>query len=136
VDVKADFYDGKQHPVDSKDIAFQIAGKAAFVESFKNARPCLLEPILILRIVAPEDCMGDVMGDISSRRGQILGMESEGAFQVINAQVPQAELYKYASSLRSLTGGRGSHTEGFSHYEQVPPDLEKKIIANAKASEG
>ena len=136
VDVKVDFYDGKQHPVDSKDIAFQIAGKAAFQECIRGAKPCLLEPIVDVRVVAPEECMGDVMGDISSRRGRVMGMDTEGSFQVINAQVPQAELYKYASQLRSLTSGRGAHTEEFSHYEEMPAEMEKKVIAASKEDGG
>lgn len=130
-DVKIDFYDGKMHPVDSKDIAFQIAGKEAFREAFLAARPCLLEPILDLSIRVPEHCLGDVMGDISSRRGRIQGVDTKGRFQVVNCKVPQAELYRYATTLRSLTGGRGVHREAFSHYEQMPPDNEAKVIAVA-----
>ena len=107
VDVKADFYDGKQHPVDSKDIAFQMAGKQAFREAFMQAQPCLLEPILDIEIRVPEDFMGDVMGDMSSRRGKIIGMDAEGTFQLIKAQAPQSEMYQYSTTLRSLTGGRG-----------------------------
>jgi elongation factor G len=133
VDVKADFFDGKQHPVDSKDIAFQIAGKAAFTECFLNAKPCLLEPILELRVTVPSDAVGDVMADISSRRGRVLGVESEGHFEVIIAQVPQAELYRYASQLRALTAGRGSHREKFDHYEEMPPELQAKVVAARKA---
>ncbi|HEX5398415.1 MAG TPA: elongation factor G [Verrucomicrobiae bacterium] len=131
-DVKIDFYDGKMHPVDSKDIAFQIAGYFAFKEAFLAARPCLLEPIETVEIRIPEDCMGKVMGDLSSRRGKILGMETEGAFQVIKANVPTAELYHYSSTLRSLTGGRGVHTEEFSHYEEMPRDATEKVIEEAK----
>src|SRR5881628_375132 len=93
VDVMIDFYDGKMHPVDSKDIAFQIAGKEAFREAFMNARPCLLEPIYNVEAKVPEDAMGKVMGDLSSRRGKILGMDSDGHFQIVKAQVPQMELY-------------------------------------------
>ncbi len=132
VDVKVDFYDGKQHPVDSKDIAFQIAGKYAFKKAFMEARPCLLEPIYKIEIKIPEDCMGEVMGDISSRRGKILGMDSTGGFQIIKAKVPQAELYRYSTTLRSLTGGRGIHAEEFSHYEEMPRDLEQKVITASK----
>lgn len=133
VDVKADFFDGKQHPVDSKDIAFQVAGNAAFREAFGNARPCLLEPIMNVRVVVPDSCMGDVIGDLSGRRGRILGMDTEGAFQVINAQVPQAELYRYATHLRSLTAGRGLHSEEFSHYEEMPPELERRVIEQSRS---
>jgi elongation factor G len=137
VDVKIDFYDGKQHPVDSKDIAFQIAGKHAFKKAFMEAQPCLLEPICNIEVNVPEDCMGEVMGDISSRRGKILGMDSTGSSQIIKAQVPQAELYRYSTTLRSLTGGRGIHSEEFSHYEEMPHDLEQRVIADSKkAREG
>ncbi|MGA2684776.1 MAG: elongation factor G [Verrucomicrobiota bacterium] len=130
-DVKVDFYDGKMHPVDSKDIAFQIAGYFAFKEAFLAAKPCLLEPIENVEIRIPEDCMGKVMGDLSSRRGKIMGMDNDGAFQVIKAQVPTKELYHYSSTLRSLTGGRGVHTEDFSHYEEMPREATEKVIAEA-----
>jgi elongation factor G len=132
VDVKIDFYDGKMHPVDSKDIAFQIAGYFAFKESFMAARPCLLEPIHTIEIRIPEDCMGKVMGDLSSRRGKIQGMDTDGGFQVIKAHVPAKELYRYSSTLRSLTGGRGVHTEDFNHYEEMPRDSEQKVIEESK----
>ena len=131
-DVKIDFYDGKMHPVDSKDIAFQIAGYFAFKEAFMAAKPCLLEPIETVEIRIPEDCMGKVMGDLSSRRGKIIGMDNDGAFQVIKASVPTKELYHYSSTLRSLTGGRGVHTEEFSHYEEMPRDTAEKVIEEAK----
>jgi elongation factor G len=132
VDVKIDFYDGKMHPVDSKDIAFQIAGYFGFKESFTMARPCLLEPIHLIEIRIPEDCMGKVMGDLSSRRGKIQGMDMEGAFQLIKAHVPAKELYRYSSTLRSLTGGRGVHAESFSHYEEMPRESEQKVIEESK----
>jgi len=131
-DVKIDFYDGKQHPVDSKDIAFQIAGKEAFKEAFMNARPCLLEPIHLVEIKVPEDAMGNVIGDLSSRRGKILGMDAAGGFQIIKAHVPAMELYQYSTVLRSLTGGRAAHTEEFDHYEEMPKEIEQKIIAESK----
>lgn len=132
VDLKVDFYDGKMHPVDSKDIAFQIAGKEAFKEAFEKARPCLLEPLFIVEIKVPDECMGNVIGDLSSRRGKILGMDTADGFQVVKAQVPQNELYQYSTVLRSLTGGRGIHTEDFSHYEEMPREMEQKVIAEAK----
>jgi elongation factor G len=132
VDVKIDFYDGKMHPVDSKDIAFQIAGYFGFKEAFTMARPTMLEPIHIVTIQIPEDCMGKVMGDLSSRRGKIQGMDSEGGFQIIKAQVPAKELYRYSSTLRSLTGGRGVHSEDFSHYEEMPRDAENKVVEESK----
>ncbi|MBI2498314.1 MAG: elongation factor G [Opitutae bacterium] len=133
-DVKVEFYGGKMHPVDSKDIAFQIAGYFAFREAFQNARPCLLEPIHELEIRVPEDFVGRVVGDLSSRRGKILGMDVNGRLQVIKALVPAAQLYHYGTALRSLTGGRGMHSEKFSHYEELGPDLEKKLVAEYQAA--
>jgi elongation factor G len=132
VDLKVDFYDGKMHPVDSKDIAFQIAGKEGFKEAFLAARPCLLEPIFQVEIKIPEDCMGNIIGDLSSRRGKILGMDSADGFQIVKALVPQKELYQYSTVLRSLTGGRGIHTEDFDHYEEMPREMEAKVIAESK----
>jgi elongation factor G len=134
-DVKIDFYDGKMHPVDSKDIAFQIAGKEAFRQAFLEAGACLLEPIMSIEVKVPEDFMGDVMGDISSRRGRIQGMDAEGKFQIIKAQVPMMELYRYSTTLRSITGGRGFHSESFSHYEEMPRDLEKKTVERLNTKE-
>jgi elongation factor G len=132
VDVKIDFYDGKMHPVDSKDIAFQIAGYFGFKEAFTAAKPTLLEPIHLVEIRIPEDCMGKVMGDLSSRRGKIQGMDMDGGFQLIKAHVPAKELYRYSSTLRSLTGGRGLHGESFSHYEEMPREQEQKVIEESK----
>lgn len=132
VDLKVDFYDGKMHPVDSKDVAFQIAGKGAFKEAFLAANPCLLEPIWDVEIRIPEQYMGDVMGDISSRRGKVLGMDSDGRFQVVKAQLPQASLYRYATTLRSMTGGRGIFKRSFSHYEEMPSEIESKVIAESR----
>jgi len=134
VDVDIDFYDGKMHPVDSKDVAFQIAGKQAFREAFQSAKPCILEPITKIEVSVPEEFMGAVMGDLSSRRGKILGMDAEGVFQVVRAEVPQMELYHYSTNLRSLTGGRGLHSEEFSHYEYMPRELEQKVIAQTEAN--
>ena len=135
VDLKIDFYDGKMHPVDSKDVAFQIAGKQAFREAFRSARPFLLEPIFVVEVKVPEENLGDVMGDISGRRGRIMGMEAQGSFQVIKAKVPQMEMYRYSIVLRSLTGGRGVHSEEFSHYEEMQRDFEQKVIAASKKQE-
>jgi len=132
VDLKVDFYDGKMHPVDSKDIAFQIAGRSAFREAFMNAHPCLLEPIYELEIRVPDDCMGSVIGDLSSHRGRILGMDSDDGMQIVRAEIPQKELYHYSSRLRSLTAGRGLHTEKLSHYEEMPKELEQKVISESK----
>ena len=132
VDLKIVFYDGKMHPVDSKDIAFQIAGYHAFKEAFLQASPCLLEPIHNIEVRIPEDSVGKVMGDLTSRRGRIQGMDSDAHYQIIKAQVPAGELYNYAGSLRSLTGGRGVHQEEFSHYEEIPKEAEKKVIEESK----
>jgi len=132
VDLKVVFYDGKQHPVDSKDIAFQIAGKGAFKEAFNSAQPCLLEPIMDVEVRVPEDFMGDVMGDASSRRGKIMGMDNEGSFQVIKAKIPQSELYHYSTAIRSLTGGRGLHSESFSHYEYLPQELQRRFVTESQ----
>jgi elongation factor G len=125
-DVKVDFFDGKMHPVDSNDISFQVAGYWAFKEAFQKARPCLLEPIHDLEVRIPEDCVGKIMGDLSSRRGAILGVDVDGGFQVIRAQVPAQELYRYSSQLRALTGGRGVHSEAFSHYSEMPREMEQR----------
>ena len=132
VDVAANFFDGKMHPVDSKDIAFQVAGYWAFKEGFMKAQPCLLEPIHSVEVRIPEDCMGKVVGDLSSRRGRIVGTDVDGQFQIVRAEVPAMELYRYASILRSLTGGRGLHSEQFSRYEEMPREIEQRVIDEAK----
>ncbi|MGH8092854.1 MAG: elongation factor G [Chthoniobacterales bacterium] len=132
VDVEANFFDGKMHPVDSKDIAFQVAGYWAFKEAFLKAQPCLLEPINSIEVRIPEDCMGKVVGDLSSRRGRILGTDVDGQFQIVRAEVPAMELYRYASVLRSLTGGRGVHSEQFGRYEEMPREIEQRVIDEAK----
>lgn len=129
IDIRVAFYDGKQHPVDSKDIAFQIAGRGAFKDAFENADPILLEPIYEIEVKIPEEYMGDVMGDISSRRGKVLGMDSDGHSQIIRASVPLANLYKYANTLRSISQGRGIFRQKFSNYEYVPRDIQEKIVA-------
>ncbi len=132
VDVKVDFYDGKMHPVDSKDVAFQIAGRGAFREAVQAAKPGLLEPIYSIEVKIPDDFTGAVTGDLSSRRGRLQGMDAVGGFQVVKAHLPQKELYRYSTTLRSLTEGRGIHTEEFSHYEEMPKDMEQKVIAAAQ----
>ena len=134
VDVRVDFYDGKMHPVDSKDVAFQVAGYHAFKEAFTAARPCLLEPIYDVVVTVPEEYVGDVLGDLSARRGRILGVEADGHFQSIRAQVPQRELTRYSTRVRSLTASRGVHTETFARYDAVPPELEPTLIAEARAA--
>ena len=135
VDVKAILYDGKEHPVDSKDIAFQIAGRQCFKAMMQKAKPILLEPIYDVAVKCPEENMGDVMGDLSTRRGKISGMESQGRFQLVKAKVPLGELHDYATKLRSMTSGRASYTRSFSHYDPTPKDVEAKIIAESKTEE-
>ncbi|NNC86929.1 MAG: elongation factor G [Akkermansiaceae bacterium] len=135
-DLKVDFYDGKQHPVDSKDVAFQIAGRNAFREAFMNADPHLIEPIVEVKVRVPDDALGNVLGDLSTRGGRVLGTDTEGHHQIVTAEVPQRNMHAYATDLRSLTGGRGQHSETFSHYEDMPRDVEKKIIAETKSNGG
>ena len=132
VDIKVTVYDGSYHTVDSSDMAFKIAGSMAFKDAFMKANPYLLEPIYNVEIIVPDEYMGDVMGDISSRRGKILGMDQDGGNQKIRALVPLAELYKYSTALRSLTQGKGAHTRDFSHYEEVPRDTAEKVVEEAK----
>ena len=134
VDVKVTLFDGTYHNVDSDEMSFKIAASQCFKKGFLAADPCLLEPIYELEVKVPEEYMGDVMGDISSRRGKIQGMDSDGHFQIIKAQVPLAELYKYSSHLRSITQGRGVHHRKFDHYEEVPKDIEQKVIEEYKKS--
>lgn len=133
VNVKAVVFDGKEHPVDSKDIAFQIAGRESFKEAFMAANPALLEPIMDVQITVPETMMGDVMGDLNTRRGRVMGMDTIGFKSVINAQVPLAEMLRYSNQLRSMTGGRGIYRMMFSHYERVPAHLQPAIVAAHKA---
>ncbi len=135
VDVKAVVVDGKEHPVDSKDIAFQIAGREVFKAAFREAGPVLLEPIVVLEITVPETNMGDVIGDLSSRRGQVLGTDVVGGKAIVRAQVPLAEVLRYSNDLRSFTQGRGVYTMEFSHYATVPAHIAEQIVAQAKREE-
>jgi elongation factor G len=127
--------DGKEHPVDSKAVAFEIAGREAFKASFRDAGPVLLEPIMNVRITVPEESMGDVLGDLNTRRARVQGMETERGRSVVTAQVPHSEMLRYTSELRSITGGRGVFTMTLNHYEVVPPHVAEGIIA-AKQKEG
>ena len=131
VDIRVVVYDGKTHPVDSKDIAFQIAAAHAFREACNKAKPTLLEPIMNVELTVPEENMGDITGSLSSRRGRVQGMNPEGGMQVVKAQVPLEEMYKYVNELKSLTAGRATYTMTFSHYEPVPPNIAQKIIAES-----
>jgi elongation factor G len=131
VDLKAVVTDGKEHPVDSKDIAFQIAGREAFKEAFRAAGPVLLEPVYSVRIIVPSSQMGDILGDLNTRRAMVQGMEQVGPKAVVSAQVPLAEMQRYSTDLRSMTQGRGYFTAEFSHFAQVPHQQAEAIIAQS-----
>ncbi len=133
VDFEVECYDGSYHSVDSSEMAFKIAGSLAFRKVVKDARPILLEPIMTVTVRVPEDYMGDVIGDLNQRRGRILGMDADGHWQEVKAQVPLAELYKYSTSLRSLTQGKGLHSRELHGYEPVPSDVTQRIVAEAEA---
>src|SRR5579885_668738 len=132
VDVKVSVYDGSFHAVDSSDMAFQIAASMGLKAALEKARPIILEPIMALEVACPEECMGDVIGDLNSRRGKVLGMDRKGQSQVIKALVPMSEILKYAPDLRSITSGRGSFESHFSHYEEAPGPIADKIIKEAR----
>lgn len=132
VDIRVIVYDGKTHPVDSKDIAFQIAAAHAFKESCDKAKPCLLEPIMNVELMVPEENMGDIAGSLSSRRGRVQGMTPEGKVQIVKAQIPLEEMYIYAKELKSLTQGRATYHMSFSHYEKVPSNITQKISDEKK----
>jgi elongation factor G len=131
-DIKVSVYDGSYHPVDSSDIAFKIAASMAMKANAEKGGVVLLEPIQNVEVYVPESFMGDVIGDLNSRRGKIMGMEGAGKIQKINALVPEAEMYKYSTSLRSMTQGRGYFNMKFSHYEEVPREITQKIVDEAK----
>ena len=133
VDFKATVYDGKYHPVDSSEMAFKIAGSLAYKEAMEKCKPTLLEPIMNVEIVVPEENTGDVLGDLNSRRGRTQGMEPKGSLTSIKAQVPMSEMLSYEPTLTSMTGGRGSFHMEYSHYEEVPSHLVSKIVAERKA---
>jgi len=128
VDVKVTLFDGKYHSVDSSDMAFQIAGSMGFKQGMKDAKPLLLEPVMKMEITIPEDCMGDVIGDVNARRGKVSGVDSLAGTHLINALIPMSEILTYAPEIRSITSGRGTFTMGFSHYEEVPGHQAQKII--------
>ncbi|MBC8205324.1 elongation factor G [bacterium] len=134
VDVKVTLFDGKFHDVDSSELAFKIAGSLGFTNAFVKCKPVMLEPIYDLEVRVPEEYMGDVMGDISSRRGKIQGMEASGKMQVIKAKAPLAEINKYSTSLRSMTQGRGMHRQKLSHYEDVPREIQDKLVEEYEKS--
>jgi len=132
IDIRATLHFGSYHNVDSDEVSFRLATTGAFKKGFLEAKPILLEPIYNISVKVPEVYMGDVMGDLSSKRGKISGMEAEGPFQVIKAKVPLSELYKYSTHLRSITAGRGVHHREFSHYEEMPKEAQEKVIEEFK----
>ncbi|MCL6471739.1 MAG: elongation factor G [Firmicutes bacterium] len=132
VDIKVTLHEGSYHPVDSSELAFKIAGSMAFKDGMKKASPVLLEPIMAVEVVVPEEYMGDVMGDLSSRRGHIIGMEPRAGAQVIRADVPLAEMFGYATDLRSRTQGRATYTMQFKQYSELPPSLASEIVSKAQ----
>ncbi|MBI4583702.1 MAG: elongation factor G [Planctomycetes bacterium] len=131
VDVKVTVYDGKEHPVDSKDVAFQKAGREAFKLAVRQAKPVLLEPIVNLEVTFPAEAMGDITGDLNRRRARVNGMDSDGEFQTIRAQVPLAEISEYSNTLGAMTGGQGTYEIEMSHYEVAPGNVQQKIIEMA-----
>lgn len=135
VDIKAVVYDGKEHPVDSKDIAFQTAGREAFKLAIQEAGPILLEPICDVDVIIPAEFMGDIMSDFTTRRGRVQGMEQKNNRTIVHAVVPQAEIMRYGTDLRSMTQGRGVYAVRVSHFEQVPSNLAKDVIAQHKQEE-
>lgn len=135
VDVKVALVDGSYHAVDSSEMAFKISGSLAFKKAAQEANPVLLEPIMNMTIYMPGECVGDVIGDLNGRRGRVMGMDSQGNAEVVTAQVPMAEMLEYAPNLTSITGGRGTYTAEFSHYEEVPAQIAEKIIAAANKPE-
>ncbi len=131
-DFRAIVYDGSYHDVDSSDMAFKIAASMGFKKGMEQSQPTLLEPIMKVEVIVPEEFVGDIMGDMNSRRGKIMGVEAKGHNQVVKAVVPMAEMLKYAPDLRSMTGGRGTFTMEFSHYEEVPAHIGQKVIESGE----
>lgn len=134
LDVKVTVFDGSYHDVDSSDMAFQIAASMGLKAALEKAKPIILEPIVAMEISCPDECMGDVIGDLNSRRGKVLGMDTKGNGQVIKAVAPMSEVLKYAPDLRSITSGRGSFEQHFSHYEEAPPPVAERIIKETNAA--
>jgi elongation factor G len=132
VDVKVSLVDGQYHDVDSSEMAFKIAGQQVFRVAAEKAKPVLMEPIMAVEVVTPEEYMGDVMGDLSSRRGRVGGMEARGNTQVVNAQVPLSEMFGYSTDLRSRTQGRATYTMQFAEYQEVPTNIADEIIKRVR----
>ncbi|MBL8035499.1 MAG: elongation factor G, partial [Leptospiraceae bacterium] len=133
VDVKVELFDGSYHDVDSSELAFKIAGSMAFKDACRKANPVLLEPIMKVEVTTPEDYMGDVVGDLNRRRGKVNAMNQRGNARVIEALVPLAEMFGYATELRSISQGRAAYSMQFEHYEEVPPNISKEISEKAAA---
>jgi len=133
MDIRVTLYDGSYHEVDSSDMAFKIAGSMGFKNAMDKAKPIILEPVMSMEVTVPEECMGDVIGDLNSRRGKVSGVDTKGHNQVIKAQVPMSEILRYAPDLRSMTSGRGEFQTEFSHYEELPPHLTEKVAKEAKS---
>jgi len=133
-DVRVHCIDGKHHPVDSNEMAFKLAGSFGFKAAIEKGRPTLLEPIMNVEVSIPDQFVGDVMGDISGRRGRVQSSEAQGGTQIIMAQVPMSEMLEYASTLTSITGGQGEFHMEFSHYDEAPANVRDKVIAEAAAS--
>jgi elongation factor G len=134
-DVKVRLFDGQHHSVDSSEMAFKIAGSMAFKDAMENAQPALMEPIMTVTVLVPEDAVGDVIGDLNSRRGRPLGMEPKGALTEVKAEAPMAEMLSYAPDLRAITAGRGEYTMELARYEEVPGHLAQQVVTQAKAED-
>ncbi|MCH7897246.1 MAG: elongation factor G, partial [candidate division NC10 bacterium] len=134
-DIRVTLYDGSFHEVDSSEMAFKIAGSLALKKGVQQATPIILEPVMTVEVSAPDDAIGDVIGDLNSRRGRVMGVEAKSKNQAIRAMVPLAEMLEYAPQLRSLTADRGDYTMEFSHYEEVPAHIQEKLVAGAKQEE-
>ncbi len=130
--VRVRLFDGQHHSVDSSEMAFKIAGSMAFKDAMEQAEPALMEPIMTVSVLVPEDCVGDVIGDLNSRRGRPLGMEPKGAVTEIKAEVPMAEMLEYAPDLRAITGGRGDYSMDLARYEEVPAHVAQQVVARAQ----
>jgi elongation factor G len=136
VDFRITLFDGSYHDVDSSEMAFKIAASMGFKDALAKARPVLLEPVMHLEVTVPDESMGDVIGDLNSRRGKVLGVDPKPPNQVIRAEVPMAEVLKYAPDLRSMTSGRGDFHMSFAHYEEVPPHLSERVIKDVREQRG
>jgi elongation factor G len=135
VDVAAEVYDGKYHAVDSDEMSFRMAGIQAVRAAGEKLQPVLLEPIMRVSVTMPEDYLGEVMGDINSKRGRVQGMDGEGSLRKVNAEIPMAEMQQYAAELRSMTSGRGTFEMEFDHYEEVPHNEAQAVVAAAKSAD-